>query len=361
MMSQYEPKVCAAENNSMGHFLVTGGSGFFGGLLQSHLLGLGHSVVNIDLEPDLLRHERLASMQGDIRDISLLDKVFSQNRFDAVFHCAAILAHAIKDTDFLWTSNVDGTRNVAESCRKYGVPKLIFTSSNCLWAKNFHRPVVEEDEPDPVEVYGESKWAGEKILHEFQNDLDVIIFRCPTIIEEGRLGLLSILFDFIDEGRKVWVVGGGDNKYQFIYAGDLITACVNALKVSGSHLFNIGSDDVKSFKDVYQHVIDQAGTGARVASLPRKPTLVAMRLAHALKMSPLGPYQYKMIAEDFVFDTSRIKQTLQWQPTLTNEEMLFRSYRYYHENRDEIASRTQVSAHRQNAKMGIIRLLKWVS
>jgi len=345
----------------MGHYLVTGGSGFFGGLLQASLLEQGHTCVNIDLEPDLAFHSNLVSIQGDIRDVGLLEKVFSQHRFDAVFHCAAILAHAIKDMQFLWTSNVDGTRNIAQSCKKYKVPKLIFLSSNCLWAKNFYRPVLEDDEPDPVEIYGESKWEGEKILEEYKDDLDVVIFRCPTIIDEGRLGLLSILFDFIDEGRKVWVVGGGDNRYQFIYAGDLIAACMNALRSSGSHLFNIGSDDVKSFREVYQSVIDKAGTGARVASLPRKPTIMAMKLAHQLKMSPLGPYQYKMIAEDFVFDTARIKQTLGWHPTLTNEEMLYRSYRYYHDNRDEIAGRTQVSAHRQKAKMGIIRLLKWVS
>jgi nucleoside-diphosphate-sugar epimerase len=345
----------------MGHYLVTGGSGFFGGLLQASLLEQGHTCVNIDLEPDLTRHSNLVSVQGDIRDVGLLEKVFAQHRFDAVFHCAAILAHAIKDMQSLWTSNVDGTRNVAAICRKYQVQKLIFISSNCLWAKNFYRPVLEEDEPDPVEIYGESKWKGEQILYEFQNDIDITIFRCPTIIDEGRLGLLSILFDFIDEGRKVWVVGGGDNRYQFIYAGDLITACTNALQSKGSHVFNIGSDDVKSFREVYQAVIDRAGTGARVASLPRKPTLLAMQLAHKLKMSPLGPYQYKMIAEDFVFDTAKIKEILKWHPTLTNEEMLYRSYRYYHDNRDEIAGRTQVSAHRQKAKMGIIRLLKWVS
>ena len=49
-------------------------------------------------------------------------------------------------------------------------------------------------------------------------------------------------------------------------------------------------------------MIDHAGTGARVASLPRRTTIAAMRLASALKLSPLGPYHWRMIAEDFVFD-----------------------------------------------------------
>ena len=68
-----------------------------------------------------------------------------------------------------------------------------------------------------------------------------------------------------------------------------------------------------------------------------------------------------MIAEDFVFDTSRIKSLLGWTPTLTNEQMLWRAYQYYSENRKEIEGRQDVSAHRKTAKMGVIRLLKWLS
>jgi UDP-glucose 4-epimerase len=342
-------------------FLVTGGSGFFGGLLEESLLASGNAVVNIDLEKDERQHENLISLQGDIRDRALLEKIFSEHKFDAVFHCAAILAHAVSDQDFLWTSNVDGTRRVAEAAKKHGVGKIIFLSSNCLWAENFHRPVLESDQPRPVEIYGRSKWEGEKILLEYRDSLSVIIFRCPTIIDFGRLGLLAILFEFIKEGRKVWVVGGGDNHYQFIYAGDLITACRQALNYVGSGIFNIGSDNVKSFQEVYEYVIKQAGTKSRVACLPRRLALLAMRIAHRLKLSPLGPYQYKMIAEDFVFDTSKIKKELNWRPTLTNEEMLWRAYKYYQDNYEEIKSRTNVSAHRQAAKMGIIRLLKWFS
>ena len=129
----------------------------------------------------------------------------------------------------------------------------------------------------------------------------------------------------------------------------------------GEPYTSLDTTEVKSFREVYGHVIARAGTGARVASLPKAPTLLAMRLAYALKLSPLGPYQYKMIAEDFVFDTRRIKAELGWRPTLTNEDMLYRAYDYYHRNRREIEGRRGVSAHREAAKMGIIRVLKWIS
>ena len=208
----------------MKQFLITGGSGFFGELLKKRLLLHGFFCVNIDLEADCYKHPHLVSIQGDIRNTAKLEQIFSQYTFDAVFHCAAILAHAVKDNNFLWTSNVDGTRNVAEFAKKYKVPKVVFTSTNCLWAENYHRPVREEDVPNPVEIYGKSKLEGERIMCDYTNAFDVIIFRCPTIIDAGRLGLLGILFEFIDEGRKVWVVGGGKNVYQFIYADDLVDA-----------------------------------------------------------------------------------------------------------------------------------------
>ncbi|HEX2268154.1 MAG TPA: NAD(P)-dependent oxidoreductase [Pyrinomonadaceae bacterium] len=342
--------------------LITGGAGFFGELLKQRLLDNGFQCVSIDLEEDHTAHPNLISIWGDIRRTETLEALFSKHKFEAIYHLAAILAHAVKDVNFLWTCNVDGTRNIAEFAKRYKVPKVVFTSSNCLWAEDFGRRVRETDVPKPAEVYGLSKWEGEKILLEHTGDFDSIIFRCPTIIDEGRLGLLSILFEFIDEGRKVWVVGGGDNTYQFIYGQDLAEACLKALDYrGGSNVFNIGSDHVKSFREVYDYVIRKAGTGARVASLPRALAIPSMKLAYKLKLSPLGPYQYKMIASSFEFDTTRIKQNLDWKPTLTNEEMLYKAYNYYHTNAAEIRARANVSAHKQPAKMGVIRVLKILS
>ena len=101
--------------------LITGGSGFFGGLLKRHLLKQGWECTNIDLVKDEDQDPALTSIQGDIRDKSLLETVFGANRFDSVFHCAAILAHGAPDKRFLWTSNVDGTRNIAEAAARHGV------------------------------------------------------------------------------------------------------------------------------------------------------------------------------------------------------------------------------------------------
>ena len=116
-----------------------------------------------------------------------------------------------------------------------------------------------------------------------------------------------------------------------------------------------------SLRECYDAVIRQAGSRSRVRSLPKAPALAAMRLAHTLRISPLGPYHYRMIAEDFIFDTSHILEALGWRPTVNNSEMLTAAYRYYAENRSEILARSNVSAHSRAADMGILRLLKWMS
>ena len=341
--------------------LVTGGSGFFGGVLIRELLRRNYRCVNVDLVPCEESDDNLVNYLCDIRDRAALDRVFDAHRIDGVAHCAAMLAHELKDMKALWASNVDGTRNVAEAAAAHNVKQLVFTSSNCLWGEAFGRAVVEEDIPAPIEIYGRSKFEGERILQSFSDQLNVVVIRCPTIIDFGRLGLLAILFEFIDEHRAVWTVGGGKNRYQFIYAKDLADACIRALSHPHSDTFNIGSDDVKSLSDVYRFVVKEAGSRSKVVSLPLKPTIAVMKLAHKLKISPLGPYHYKMIAEDFLFDTAKIKERLGWKPTLTNEQMLLRAYQYYSANRREIELRTDVSDHRRAAKMGVIRLLKWVS
>lgn len=349
------------DNQKMKKVLITGGSGFFGDVLKERLLAEGIQCVNVDLVDDPRTHPNLVSIKGDIRDIGLMGRLFSEYRFDAVFHCAALLAHSVKDEKELWSCNVEGTRNIARLACKYGVPKVVYISSNCLWAESFKAPVTEEETPRPVEIYGRSKLESEKILLDRSNCFDAVIFRSPTIVSAGRLGLLAILFEFVEEGRIVWMVGDGSNRYQFIYACDLADACVKALDYGGSGVFNIGSENVKTVKEVYGSLIKYAGTGARTASLPKRPGLLLLKAAHRLGVSPLGRYHYMMICSDFIFDTAKVRRELGWRPTKMNEEMLCEAYGYYRNNREEIMERRDVSAHRTPAKQGIIRLLKAVS
>ena len=341
-------------------FIVTGGSGFFGDFFVALLLERGADVVNIDILPTERKHERLMHQAVDIRDRAALQAAFhAAGKIDAVFHFAALLAHGSVSEDAVMSVNAEGTRVVLDCCRVAGVGHLVFTSSNCLWGEPVGRPILEDEPPRPCEAYGRSKLAAEEILRS-SRDVVCAIIRTPTIIQAGRLGLLAILFEFIDEGRKVWVVGNGSNRYQFIGARDLAEACLAVRHVETSDVFNVGSDRVPTLRATYEHVIRVAGSGARVAEFPKWLAVPAMKVAHWLRCSPLGPYHWRMIAESFEFDTRKLK-ALGWSPLLSNDEILVEAFEYYRVNKGDIQFRRRASAHRQAAPMGAIRLLKWLS
>lgn len=342
--------------------LVTGGAGFFGSILSRYLKKRGYEVTIFDMYFDKLLAKKFNFYHGDLRRKKDIENCFKKSGpFKTVYHLAAMLAHDVKDKKALWHSNVNGTQNLVEVCIKNHYPKIIFTSSNCIFAKPTIKPLSEDAKPAPIEIYGKSKLRGEKILLNYKDKIASTIIRCPTIISYGRLGLLAILFEFIKDNKKIPVVGMGDNRYQFIYALDLADACLKAAKISGTQVYNIGSDEVKSLKEVYRDVINFAHSKSKIYSLPKGPAIFAMKLGHILHLSPLGPYHYRMIAENFIFDTSKIKRELHWQPTKTNSEILSFAYKYYLDNLDKIEKNQNLPAHRKKAPMGVIKVLKWLS
>jgi nucleoside-diphosphate-sugar epimerase len=338
------------------NILVSGASGFFGEILCKFLAESGHTVHGIDILPQ--RQKTIFTFsQVDIRNKSGLSEVFDLVRPEAVVHAAAVLAHERPGKDELWSSNVEGTKIICEVSKEAGCDSLVFLSSNCLWAEEFDYPVTEMETPNPIELYGQSKWEGEKIVQSFNSEFKAIIFRSPTIVSAGRLGLLGILFQFIEEGRRVYIVGSGSNRYQFVYALDYCRAILDALEKHLSGTYNVGSSEVPTMADSYQHVIDQAATGARLVHLPRTLTIFMLRVLHTLRLSPLGPYQYRMIASSFQFDTTKLRHDANWQPTMTNSDMLMDAYNYYKTNKLASLDPT-TSAHSRVANGGLIDLLR---
>jgi nucleoside-diphosphate-sugar epimerase len=340
--------------------LVTGGAGFFGGVLARHLAEEGMAVTSLDRLRDPEPDPRVTYALADLRFPAQIRAVFrAHGPFDAVFHCAALMGHENPDPRELWDSNVVGTGHLADICSEENVRKLVYISSICVFGRAYDH-LVSEDEPTcPVCDYGRSKLAGEEEVKKRAEGLDTDILRVPTIVSAGRLGLLSIFFEFVQEGRRIYLVGDGSNRYQFIYAGDLATACVLAARAPGSTTYHVGSDKVKTLREVYGAVIEEAGTGSRFFSLPEKPAIAILNLLFKLGLSPLGPYHSRLIAGTFVFTTQRLKTNLGWQPTRTNDDILREAYRFFVKSKTDRSA--ELSAHRQGAKMGILRLVKWLS
>ncbi len=320
----------------------------------------GWEVAGVDVLADVAQ-PGYSPRVVDIRDATALRKTMDEFKPDVVFHCAAVLAHDRRNRANLWSTNVDGTESLAQAAIHSGVQSFVFISSNCLWSTSWARPVTEDDAPAPVEMYGRSKLAAEQHLMSLSTELPVKVLRCPTIVAAGRLGLLSILFEFIHEGRRVWMVGDGGNRYQFVGAEDLAHACLLLGTGSLTGIFHVGSDEVPTVREMLGGVIQRAGTKARLVQLPRRPAIAALRLLSLVELSPLGPYHYRMIASSFVFDTARLRNATGWRPTIGNTEMLWRAYQFYVEHLEQLSGEHAVSVHRRVSGLGALRIVKWLS
>ncbi|MDR3298195.1 MAG: NAD(P)-dependent oxidoreductase [Candidatus Nomurabacteria bacterium] len=338
--------------------LITGGAGFLGSILKKELLNKKYQVVSIDLQKDDFDHPNFTAVIGDIINPKALAKLSQKYTFSAIFHFAAMMPHAVKKRQDFWRTNVDGTKNIADFAKKYHIPRLIFASTNCLWGKATKQAIKEDDPLCPQEIYGKSKMAAETILRKYEKDLKIIIFRCPPIIDESRIGIIGIMFEFVRENRKLWMVGKGHNRYQLVYAGDVTEAMLSALTYPQSNIFNIGSDSVPTFREMYTFIIQESHSKSRLASFPPYIIHPIMRLAATLRISPLSPYAENMLDKNVSLDTTRAKQELNWQPTLNNSEMLLKAYTYFTTHRKEL---TEGTTNKDLAKMGLIKILKILS
>jgi nucleoside-diphosphate-sugar epimerase len=342
-------------------FVVTGAMGFFGSVLADYLVDQGHEVLSIDRLPEHDPNRRYKNIQLDITNgADLIEAVKNFGPVDAILHIAALLAHVKENLDHLWASNVEGTRNVMECARTLGIKKVVFTSTNCVFSTGFEKPVDESTPTQPIETYGRSKLRAEEIIASY-SDVSAIIIRCPTIISAGRLGLLTILFDFVREGRRLYLVGDGSNRYSFIAGHDLANACLLAARSEHRGIYHVGSDNVPTMKELYRSLMTNAGKKPRLVCIPEAPTVLALKVLNSLGLSPLGPYHYRMLAANFVFDTSKIKRDLGWNPTLTNQEILGQAFKYYVDHFDEINNAQGLSAHKTRAKAGVLNLLRMIS
>jgi nucleoside-diphosphate-sugar epimerase len=341
--------------------LVTGAAGFFGSILCRHLEEAGWQVIGLDRSWPGQRVSTEYRVIGDVRRSKDWDRAL-QGGVDVIFHSAALLAHEFDSDSDVFTTNAAGTQEAALAARRHGVPQLVHVSTNCLWGHPLGHPVAEKEAPNPVGAYGKSKLEAEKRLQPFFDELNVVILRVPTIIAAGRLGLLGILFEFIDDNCRIWLPGGGKNRYQFIAAEDLCRACMLAAAFEKSDVFHLGAHDVPTLRATFDAVIRRAQSGSRVVGLPVGPSRLLMTLAHKARLSPLGPYHIRMISEDFIFNTDKAKRVLGFVPTLSNTQMLQAAFNHYRKNRGQIESRQRDhAAHRRVAEMGVIRLLKWIS
>jgi nucleoside-diphosphate-sugar epimerase len=266
-----------------------------------------------------------------------------------------------KDRALFWSVNVDGADNLLRASLQNKVRKVVLVSSSAVFGVPAKNPVDATVAPRPLEDYGRAKLEAERRAARFvEQGLDVTIVRPRTILGHGRLGIFQILFEWVRKGRPIYVLGKGNNRYQFVHADDLADACIRAGELAGPDTFNIGAERFGTMREAIAALIAHARTGSPIRSLPMGLTIRAMEISSALGLSPLGPYHSLMYGREMFFDLRHAQEKLGWRATRSNEEMFIESYDWYVAHRDEVLARTNASHHRSAVKRGVLQLLEYV-
>ena len=339
-------------------FLVTGGSGFLGINLVRFLIDCGHPVRSLDIAP-------LASpvsgpvdaIVGDIRDADAARRAVEG--MDVVVHCAAALP--LYTPREIHSTDVDGTRVLLEAARQAGAGRFVFISSTAVYGVPDHHPLVEADRMSGVGPYGEAKIEAEELCSAYRKDgFCVPVLRPKSFIGPERLGIFELLYDFASEGHNFPILGKGANRYQLLDVEDLCQAiylCATLKEDRVNDIFNVGAAKFASLREDFQAVLDRAGYGKRIVSLPAQPAILTLRMLEALRLSPVYQWIYDTVSRDSYVSIDKIENRLGFAPQFSNQDALIRNYDWYIANRDRLTDAPGVT-HRTPWKRGALGLAK---
>ncbi|MBP2708424.1 NAD-dependent epimerase/dehydratase family protein [Microbispora sp. RL4-1S] len=331
--------------------VVTGSSGMLGGGLVRHLAAEGREVTGVDLRPGPDQVPGVRYATGDIRDTPLMTELAAGA--GAVVHCAAALPsypdEEIRDVI------VRGTGSVLTAASRAGVPRVVHISSTAVYGLPSVVPTPETHPRRPVDAYSRAKAAAEEVAERFRAEgMCVPILRPKTFLGPGRMGLFAMLFEWAQEGRDFPVLGRGEARIQMLAVDDLFRAISRALdappEVAGD-TFNIAAADFATLREDFQAVLDAAGRGGRVRSIPARPALAVLRLLGRAGASPVyDRLLYKLLADSYV-SVDRARDRLGFEPLLSNRDAILRTYEWWRRHAGPAAGsgRTSRDAWRQGA------------
>lgn len=339
--------------------LITGGAGFLGINLVRHLLARDQRVVSLDIAPFDYpdARDRITAIQGDIRNPEDVRRALAG--VDVVVHGAAALP-LYKPAD-IYSTDIDGTRTVLAEAKRAGIRRVIHVSSTAVYGIPDHHPLVETDEMKGVGPYGEAKVAAERLCEEARRDgMIVPIIRPKSFIGPERLGVFALFYEWAKEGHNFPILGRGDNPYQYLDVEDLCEAiwlCCSLPDEVVDDTFNIGAKEFGTPRSDFQAVLDHAGHGKHIVSLPEKPAIMVLRVLEAMKLSPLYKWIYETAGKESFVSIEKAQTKLGFVPKYSNRDALIRNYVWYVQNESRLKGQSGVS-HRVPWAQGALRLCK---
>jgi 2-alkyl-3-oxoalkanoate reductase len=347
--------VSPVANRETGRVVVTGAAGMLGGTLVRWLAEHGRQVSGIDLRP--AEQAGVGYEVADVRDRAAVARALAGA--EAVVHCAGALPSWPPEQ--IHSVIVDGTRSVLTAAREAGVSRVVHISSTSVYGLPAVVPTTEEHPPTPVDRYGRAKAEAERVCEQFRDaGLCVPILRPKTFLGPGRMGLFAMLFEWADEGRGFPVLGRGDVRIQMCAVEDVV-ACIGTLLATDQRVagdtFNVAAAEFGTLREDFQAVLDAAGHGRRVVSIPARPAVSVLRLLGRVGGSPVyGRLLHKLLADSYV-STDKARRRLGFQPRYSNQDALLRTYQWWREHRPRTATQSGRTS-REPWSQGVLRAAK---
>ncbi|MDQ2800337.1 MAG: NAD-dependent epimerase/dehydratase family protein, partial [Armatimonadota bacterium] len=282
----------AEEQPDLSIYVVTGGAGFIGSHLATHIGQAGHEVRvldNLTAAASRTRVETLARVphveifEGDIRDASLCRRVL--DGADYVLHHAgeSSVPGSIDNSGECVAVNIGGTVTLLEAARAVGsIKRFVFASSCAVYGDTPGSSKHEASQADPLSPYASSKLSGEYFCRNFfrLHGLQTVSLRYFNVYgpdQDPNGAYAAVLPKFmtaIARGEKPVIEGDGEQSRDFIFVDDIVEANLRASAATrgvGGRAFNIGSGQSASLKQVLQTLEQIVGRPLETENRPPRP------------------------------------------------------------------------------------------
>jgi len=311
----------------MGKYIITGAAGFIASRVCEDLLNDGHLVIGIDnFDPvyDLRikewrlkifsAHPNFNFYRDSICDREKLETIIQAHpEIDGVINLAAKagVRDSLSDPWSYYETNLTGTLNLLEMCRKNNIKKFILASTSSIYGENAPYPTPEDaDSSHPLQPYAASKKAAETLCHSyhFLYGVDVTVVRYFTVYgPAGRPSMSMFRFNkWITEGKTVRVFGDGTQTRGFTYLEDISRGTILALKPVGFEIINLGGHESISINNLIKKFETAIGKSAKIKFSPAHPADMSASWANVEKAKHLLGWSPK-----FTLDEG-IQQVVNW-------------------------------------------------